>query len=144
MKSRPDKFTNSHEGLETVLRESPKTAIPCTLHNSIMRAVYAADRDHRVLVSGFARFWRFLQIRWIPVSGFAGIILVGLLLTFQNRSETRNRSSQAVTQISAAFSASQEVVDALPSVTVGPLADEVDKMNQDLDRTAEFLLATLP
>lgn len=110
-----------------------------------MGAVFAADREERVLVSGFARFRGLLQNRWIPVSGFAGIILLGLLLTFHNRSETRNRNSQAaLTQISAAYSASQEVVDALPSVTVGPLSDEVDKVNQDIDRTAEFLLATLP
>jgi len=145
MESRPDKFTNSDEALEMVLRESPpRTAVPGTLHDSIMRSVYAADREDRVLVSGFARFRGLLRNCWIPVSGVAGVILLGLLLTLHNRSETRNRNSQALTQISAAFSASQEVVDALPSVTVGPLSDEVDKMNQDFDRTAEFLLATLP
>ena len=145
MKSRPDKFTNSGEALEMMLRQTPpRTAGPGTLHDSIMRAVYASDREERILVSGFARFRGLLQNRWIPVSGFAGIILLGLLLTHHNRSETRNRNSQALTQISAAFSASQELVDALPSATVGPLSDEVDKMNQDLDRTAHFLLATLP
>jgi len=145
MKSRPDKITNSGEALEMMLRKSPRrTAVPGALHDSIMRAVYAADREERILVSGFARFRGILQNRWIPVSGFAGIILLGLLLTLHNRSETRNRNSQALTQISAAFSASQAVVHALPSVTVGPLSDELDKMNQDLDRTAEFLLATLP
>jgi hypothetical protein len=145
MKSRPDKFTNSDEALEMMLRESPpRTAVPGTLHNSIMGAINAAKNEDRISVSGFARFWRFLQNRWMPVSGLAGIILLGLLLAFHNRSETRNRNSQALTQISAAFSASQEAVNALPSVTVGPLSDELDKVNRDLDRTAEFLLATLP
>jgi hypothetical protein len=145
MKSRPANFTNSDEALETVLRSSPpKTAVPNTLHDSIMRAVYAAEHEERILDSGFARFRRFLQNRWMPVSGLAGIILLALSLTLHNSSETRNRNSQALTPISAAFSASQEVVDALPSVTVGPLSAELDKVNQDLDRTAEFLLATLP
>lgn len=145
MKSPPDKYTNSDEALEMLLRESPpQTAIPGTLHDSIMRAINATKKEERISDSGFARFWRFLQVRWMPVSGLAGIILLGLLLAFHNRSETGNWNSQAITQISAAISASQEAVDALPSVTVGPLSDELEKVNQDVERTAKFLLATLP
>lgn len=33
---------------------------------------------------------------------------------------------------------------ATPAALVGPLADELQRLNRDLDRTAQFLLASLP
>jgi hypothetical protein len=145
MKSPFAKFRNSDESLKTALRGSaPKTEFPATLHNSIMRAVGAVHREERTQVSGFTMFERFAKIRWLPVIGIAGFVLLGVVIAIHNGPERKTSNSQVQAQISAAFTASQEVVDALPSVTVGPLSDELDKVNQDLDRTAEFLLATLP
>jgi hypothetical protein len=145
MKSPFAKSRNTDELLETALRESAqKTEFPATLHKSIMRAVQAVHREAGTQVSGFAMFGRFAKIRWLPVSGIAGIVLLGVVIGIHNRSVRTTSNAEALPEISAAFSASQKVVDALPSVTVGPLSDELDKVNQDFDRTAEFLLATLP
>jgi hypothetical protein len=108
-----------------------------------MCAVQAAHREERNQ-SGVARLQLFIRTRWMPVTGLAGIIVLAVWLPLYNKVQSTSQNRQALSEISAAFSASQEVVDALPSVTVGPLADEVDKMNQDVDRTADFLLATLP
>jgi hypothetical protein len=145
MKSPFAKFRNSDESLESALRESaPKTQFPATLHDSIMRAVRPVHREERTQVSSVAIFQRFAKIRWLPITGIAGLVLLGVLISIHNRPEQTTSDPQTLSQISAAFSASQEIVDALPSVTVGPLSDELDKVNQDLDRTAEFLLATLP
>jgi hypothetical protein len=33
---------------------------------------------------------------------------------------------------------------AVPSAVVAPLTDELQKLNQDLNNTAQFLLASLP
>ena len=145
MKSVFAKFRNSGDSLESALREStPKTEFPATLHNSIMRAIHAVRREDANQASGFAMFEGFAKTRWLPAAGFAGLVLLGVLIAIHNRPERTTSNSQALRQMSAAFTASQEIVDALPSVTVGPLSDELDKVNQDLDRTAEFLLATLP
>ena len=78
------------------------------------------------------------------MTGLAGLVVVGVGLFLYNTLQATRQNRLAVSQISAAFSASREVVEALPTVTVGPLSDELVKVNQDLDRTAEFLLATLP
>jgi hypothetical protein len=145
MKSPFAKFRNSDESLESALRGSaPKTEFPVTLHNSIMRAVHAVHREEATQVSSFVMFQRFAKICLLPITGFAGLVLLGMLISILNGPKQTAFDPQGLPQISAAFSASQEVVDVLPSVTVGPLSNELDKVNQDLDRTAEFLLATLP
>jgi hypothetical protein len=145
MKSLFAKFRNSDRTLEISLRGSaPRTEFPATLHDSIMRAVHAAHREERAQVSAFAKFQRFVQMRWVPATGLASVVAVAVLLMLHNRPESPNLNPETLPEISAAFSASQEMVDAIPSVTVGPLSDELDKVNQDLDRTAKFLLATLP
>lgn len=139
------KFDKSDNALEIALRNSaPKTGFPTDLHGSIMRSVRGAKRDAFIQVSRFALFRRLLQIRWLPVSGVAVLALVGVWLALHHRAEPPAASSQSLPAISSAFTTGQEVVDALPSITVGPLSDELDKANQDLNRTAEFLLATLP
>jgi hypothetical protein len=145
MKSPFAKFRNSDKALESTLRGAPpRTEFPVALHDSIMRAVHAAHREERAQVSAFATFQRFVQMRGVPVTGFASVVVLGALLMLHNHPESPNLNPETLPEISAAFSASQEMVDAIPSVTVGPLSDELDKVNQDLDRTAKFLLATMP
>jgi hypothetical protein len=138
MKSPFVKFQNSDKALDTALRESaPKTELPTTLHASILRAVHAIDREQRCRDTGLARFQHLIRTGWMPVTGFAALVLLSLSLSLYNRPEP-TVNPESLTQMS------REVVDALPSVSVRPLSEELDKVNQDLDRTAEFLLATLP
>ena len=86
----------------------------------------------------------FRRIRWLGASAFAALVLLGVWLATHHHSEQASSNAQSVVEISRAFTASQELVDALPSAAVGPLSDELDRVNRDLARTAEFLLATLP
>jgi hypothetical protein len=37
-----------------------------------------------------------------------------------------------------------QVARAVPTAVVSPLADELEKVNRDLNSTAQFLLASLP
>jgi hypothetical protein len=144
MKSPFVKFGNPDEVLETALRSAlPRTEFPPKLHDSIMDAVHAI-RAERTSVSGIEIFRRLIKVSWIPVTGFAGLVVLGALLTIHNRPRTTIENPQAISEISDAFATSQKLVDSLPSVAVGPLSDELDKVNRDLDRTAEFLIATLP
>jgi hypothetical protein len=106
-----------------------------------MRAIKNTRHEERAADFSFDVFRRFVQVRWLPITGLASLVIVGIWLTVQNRTE---HAVSPLPEISTAFTASQEVVDALPSVTVGPLSDELEKVNQDLNRTADFLLATLP
>ena len=144
MKSPFAKFGNSDEALESALRDStPRSEFPPDLHGSIMNAVHATQAE-RNSVSVSEIFQSFLKARWIPVTGFVGLVLLGVLLTIYNRQAPTIQNPQPFVEISNAFATSQELVDSLPSVAVGPLSEELDKVNRDLDRTAEFLIATLP
>jgi hypothetical protein len=145
MKSPFAKFQNSDETLESALRGSPpRTEFPPDLHDSIMRAVHAADRAERSELSSIGIFQRFIKVGWIPVTGFVGLVLLGVMLSIHNHPVATTQNPQPLAELSQAFTTGQELMDSLPSVTVGPLSDELDKVNRDLDRTAEFLLATLP
>lgn len=145
MKSPSAKFGNSDEALESALRDTaPRSKFPPDLHGSIMNAVHSAHRAEITSVSVIEMFQSFLKARWIPVTGFVGLVLLGVLLTIYNRQAPTIQNPQPFVEISNAFATSQELVDSLPSVAVGPLSEELDKVNRDLDRTAEFLIATLP
>jgi hypothetical protein len=145
MKSPFAKFPNSNDALESALRGSaPKLEFPPELHDSIMYAVHATDRTERTKVSAMGLLQRLIKVGWFPISGFAGLVLFAVLLLIHNRPVATTHDPQPLAEISKAFTTGQEFVDALPSVTVGPLSDELEKVNRDLDRTAEFLIATLP
>ena len=145
MKSLFAKLRNADEALETALRDSaPGSEFPPELHDSIMNAVHAAHRAESTSVLGVEMFQRLIKVSWLPVTGFAGLVLLGVVLTIQNRPVATVQNPQPLSEISKAFATSQELVDSLPTVAIGPLSEELDKVNRDLDRTAEFLLATLP
>jgi len=145
MKSPFAKLPKSDDALETALRGSPpRNEFPPQLHDSIMRAVQPAQRAESTEVSGIGIFRRFIMVAWIPVTGFGGLVLLAVLLSIHNRPVATTQNPQPLPEVSQAFAAGQELIDSLPSVAVGPLSDELDKVNRDLDRTAEFLLATLP
>jgi hypothetical protein len=146
MKSPFAKLRHSANTLEAGLRGSPpKSEFPPALHNSIMRAIKASPREERSQAFGFAIFQRFTKIRWLPITGFAALILFGSWLALHHSPvKSATSSAQSFSEISSALATSQELMDSLPAVTVGPLSDELDKVNRDLDRTAEFLIATLP
>ena len=142
MKSPFAELQNPDKSLEFALRDSaPVAEFPSGLHDSIMRAVKNARCKEGSAISGFDVMRRFVQVRWLPITGLNALVIVGIWLIVQNRTE---HVVSPLPEISTAFTASQKVVDALPSVTVGALSDELDKVNQDLNRTADFLLATLP
>jgi hypothetical protein len=145
MKSWFAKFRRADDVLESALRESrPVTEVPTTLHNSIMRAVEAACRGEDAQVIRPSILQRVAEMRWLPITGLASLVLLGSWLAVSHLSNRTLSNTQPLSEISAAFTATQEVVDALPSTTVGPLSDELDNVGRDIDRTAEFVLAALP
>lgn len=109
-----------------------------------MRAVNTARTEESVADFRFHMIRRFARNLWLPAAGFAALVVVGTWLSLHNHRQQPTPGSTSLPEISTAFTAGQEVVDALPSVTVGPLSDELDKVNLDVSRTASFLLATLP
>jgi hypothetical protein len=139
-KSRPPE-----KALESALRNSaPVSQFPDGLHDSIMRSVRASNRQQATWLSPISLLQRLVRVRWIPLTSFGAVVACVVWLTVRDRPVQNNSIAQPLPNFSTAFSTSRQMVETLPSLAVGPLSDELDKVNQDLDRTTDFLLAALP
>lgn len=109
-----------------------------------MRAVRAANLERPTRLSAIVLLQRLARIGLIPLTGLTTVIVLGFWLALHNGPAKNSSTPRSMPDISTAFTRSQEMVKALPSVAVGPLSDELDKVNRDLDRTTDFLLAAVP
>lgn len=156
MKSWFAKFRDSNEDLQALLRGSrARMEVPAGLHQGIMHAVEKAEAEApqgtRIRAFAWRQFGpnaikglRPIRIGWAPASALIGFALVGIWFVLQHGPEQPTQGTQPLPEISTAFTAGQEIVESFPSATVGPLSEELENVNRDVDRTAEFLLATLP
>ena len=124
--------------LDRALKETaPRAEAPASLHRSIMQAVRAANcpaaaqRQPNVL-------------RWVPVPVFAAMVLLLVLWVLQSPVRTPVRNAQPLAAATSALKLGDQMVRSMPSAMVAPLSDELDRLNRDLDKTAQFLLASLP
>jgi hypothetical protein len=119
-------------------RTAPQSQAPRSLHGSIMRAVRAAPHPAAEARSE----WAFG--RWLPVPIAAVIALTASLYHAQDRVGPPAKSTQPLAIATTALQAGGDMARAVPSAVVAPLTDELQKLNQDLNNTAQFLLASLP
>ena len=124
--------------LDAALKEAPpRVQAPDSLHSSIMRAVRAADR------SAAARPQPALM-RWLPVPAMAALLLLGALWFLHSLVRTPVQDTQSLAATASALQFGNQMVKTMPAAVVAPLSDELNRLNRDLDNTAQFLLASLP
>ncbi len=132
------RFAGELAALDRDLRATaPKAEAPASLHRSIMRAVRAADPPGEA--EGAPGF-----LRWLIAPAAA---VIALLVVWQSVRGPGQPSPPKPPPLAAAANALEmggQMVQAVPSAVVAPLADELERLNQDLDNTAQFLLASLP
>jgi len=122
--------------LDRALKESaPKAEAPASLHRSIMQAVRVASRPA-------AEQRQPAVLRWVPVPVIAVVLL--LVGWWALQSPVRPPAQTPLAAATSALQLGDQVVRAMPSAMVAPLSDELERLNRDLDRTAQFLLASLP
>jgi hypothetical protein len=119
-------------------RTAPQPQGPPSLHDSIMRAVRAAERP----AAEGQREWTIL--RWLSVPIAVAITLTVIWHRTQETVRQPAMSTQPLAVASTALHLSGEMAKTVPSAVVAPLTDELQKLNQDLNNTAQFLLASLP
>jgi hypothetical protein len=118
----------------------PLAAVIPSLHDSIMEAV----RTERKLPSK-EKTHRFQWVRWLPAPALAAVIAGGILWNTRPQGQPPSAATAELSgAISATFDLSDEMARSMPSVIIAPLTKELQLMNQDLESTAEFLLASLP
>jgi len=131
--------------LDEVLRSAEqKTRIPPSLHSSIMRAVRNAHRH----TESAGHHQRAGLVSWLPLPiGAAAAIVLGWILIQRQATPIPSWSRSEPQSLPVAFSPFEfrdEVVKSVPSVVFAPLTNELQLINEDLERTADFLLASLP
>jgi hypothetical protein len=134
------RFAQQAASLDRALRKEPvDTTLPPSFHESIMRAVRAAEQ-HRAPRSNNG-------LRWLPAYGLAAVVIIGLWLAAHNPS----RHAPISGNISMSFSSAttvlgleDQVANGLPANVMAPLTEELDHINHDVARTAQFLLASIP
>ena len=123
---------------EQALKETaPKLSAPPSLHGSIMRAVRAAERP--VAAPQGLSF-----LKWLPAPALVALVL--LVAWHVQRGQVRPPAPdpQSLAAATAALEMGGQMAQAMPSAVVAPLAAELERLNQDLNNTAQFLLASLP
>jgi len=122
--------------LDRALKQSPpEPGAPPSLHSSILAAVRAAARP------GLA------ALRWAPAAGLGlclALILAGAWWPRHRPAQPPGPIAQALAAPSAALDLGGQMTRAMPAAVLAPLSEELDRLNRDLDHTAQFLLANLP
>jgi hypothetical protein len=121
--------------LDQALRRAvPESEMPPALHASIMRAVQGAGAPAPPLSKPSV-------LRWL--SACVLIALIGGAWVWHTNFRA-GQSRSAFERAGLALAASREVAQAAPVTALAPLTEEWQRLNQDLDNTAQFLLAALP
>jgi hypothetical protein len=124
--------------LDRALKETaPKAEAPASLHGSIMQAVRAANRPA-------AAQRQPTMLRWLPAPALAVILLLVAFWVLHSPVRTPVQSTRSLAAASTALQLGGQMVRSMPSAMVAPLSDEMARLSLDLDKTAQFLLASLP
>jgi hypothetical protein len=134
------RFAQQAASLEQALKKEPvETPLPPSLHESIMRAVRAAEQ-RRVPVSNHG-------LRWIPAFGLAAVALIGVWLAIHDSSRHAPMPANTTLPFGSAATVLElkgKVANDLPASVMAPLTEELAHINRDMAQTAQFLLAALP
>ena len=112
----------------------PALEVPPGLHTSIMVAV-------RTLGPPIPSVRKPSSLRWLPAP-----LLVALFcaLWAWHMASKPAAAQSAFERASTTLAASEEMAWTAPGTAVAPLTEEWQRLNQDRDNTAQFLLASLP
>lgn len=130
------RFTERTRAVERELTETqPAITPPPALHRSIMRSIErAAEPTPDVPTLHF--------VRWLAAPAFAVVLALALWHAAKPSSSSTNPAPLA--SVGTTLEIGSTVPRTLAPALVAPLSDELTHLNQDLDHTAEFLLASLP
>jgi hypothetical protein len=118
----------------------PQTETPASLHAAITRSVRRVGPGAASLSPRFKTL-----LRRLPASAVAAIVLTAwLFLRSALPPVAQTPESQVLAHAATTLDLGQQIAHAAPDAVLTPLSDEWQRLNHDLDQTAQFLLASLP
>ncbi len=126
------------EALDRALKQQrPRPFSAPGLHGSIMQAVRVARRlqavPHHLAV-----------LRWMAAPVAAALVMMGVWQTLRGPSRPPVQGRPSLAGATTALEMSTQLAQTVPYAMVAPLSDELERLNRDLDNTAQFILASLP
>lgn len=118
-------------------RDPPRPQVPPGLHHSIMRALRTANRPTATR-QGLA------FPRWVAAPVVAALALAAVWQMPRGPARPPAQGTRSLAAAATALEMSSQLAQTVPSAVVAPLSDELERLNRDLDNTAEFILASLP
>ena len=121
-------------------REELNFSSPPSLHTSIMSKLYSARAEPRV-----AAWWP--MPRWVPVFGFALIVLVffGLLaVKYFHQAPPGDAQTASLASAGSVLQLGNSIVTEAPVAAISPISEEIQRLDLDLAATQQFILATIP
>jgi hypothetical protein len=132
-------FEQEITALDHALRRTvPEPKAPTSLHCSIMRAVARATKR-----SSAARRERGI-LHWAPAPVFALIVVFAAWWVLNSPMRQSAQNTQSLAAVTTALEIGGQMAQTVPSAMVAPLSVELERLNRDLDNTAQFLLASVP
>lgn len=134
------RFAHETAAVDDALRKSkPELKTTAGLHSSIMRAVRGqaeVSRQPRIVP------W----LRWLAAPAATALVLAGVWLVIHPAAgpEPRPASPELLGAPAVALELPHQIARTVPAEMLAPLSEELDRVNRDLDRTKEFLIASLP
>jgi hypothetical protein len=129
-------WIQSNRGLDHLLRKSvPMPPPPETLQADILQALHRESqlptRPHLP------------RLAWLPIPAAALVLLIAWAL-LDPTGDPAVSDTSPLDSTGAAIELSGRLAHSAPDVLLAPMADELERLNRDLDSTAKFLLANLP
>jgi hypothetical protein len=132
MKLRTVFFRGGDEVDRRLRAGSFRPAAPSALHGAIMQEVRREAR--RAESRPVGRIWGWLAV---PATAVLVMIVLGQL-------RPAEPAASPLVPAAAALKFGNSIVQSAPHTALSPLTEEWERLNRDLGRTADFLLASLP
>jgi hypothetical protein len=131
-------FEQEMTALDRALKQTvPRPETPPSLHRSIMQAVQAANRPAPVR-------GEFALLRWLPVPALAVLVLLAIWWVARGPVRPAAKDMQSLAAATTALDLGGQIAQDVPAAVVMPLSNELERLNRDLNNTAQFVLASLP
>jgi hypothetical protein len=132
------RFADETAAVDEALRTSPpEMKTPVGLHSSIMHAIHSETEELRQpqIIP-----W----LRWLAAPAVTALVLAGFWLVIRPTGDPKSPAFVPLAAASTALELPHQIARTVPAGVLAPLSEEMDRVNQDLDRTKQFLIASLP